>query len=110
MLCVIVGQIFRLRQVAMQAVNYLIFPLQIILMPVFVKIGDSLFGAKTVSLNPLMLRSEFSAMGPQMFFEKFGLAGIHAISAWALILPVPTMLLAHVLRPIFTRISERVRY
>ena len=110
MLCFVVGQVFRLSQVAMQSVNYLIFPLQIVLMPVFVKIGDSIFGVKTVSLNPLTLRSEFSVMGPTLFLEKFGLAGLHAITAWALILPIPMILLAQILRPIFTRISERVRY
>ena len=108
MLCIFVGQVFRLSQVAMQTVNYLLFPAQILLAPGFVRIGDAIFGVKTVSFNPLELRAQFSA-GAMQFLEKFGVAGLHAVVAWALILPVPTFLLAKVLRSVFERVNRRAR-
>ncbi len=87
LLCFIAGVLFKLNQPAIQAVNYLAYPVQIALVPVFVRVGERIFNAQPVPLYPTQLVEEFSR-GPGPFLAKYGEAGLHGIAAWGLTAPV----------------------
>jgi uncharacterized protein (DUF2062 family) len=92
LLCFLAALCFKLNQPIIQAVNYLIYPLQIMLILVFVRIGEWLMHAPRVSFSiPELLRKFHES--PVKFMHEFGLTGLHAIIAWLLIAPLLIALL-----------------
>lgn len=103
-LCFLAALILRLNQPAMQAVNYVVYPAQLALFPVFVRAGEALFGAEPVPVNPAVVMKEFAAgIGP--FLSKYGMAGLYGIAVWMLAAPV---LVASVFFPL-AAVFERVK-
>ena len=92
LLCFLAALCFKLNQPIIQVVNYLMYPLQIMLLVVFVRIGEWITRAQPVSFSiPEMLR-KFQA-SPVKFMHEFGMTGLHAIIAWLLIAPLLIALL-----------------
>jgi uncharacterized protein (DUF2062 family) len=85
-LCLLLGVVLKLNQPVLQAVNYILYPLQIILVPVFLSLGASLTRSEPMVFNLELLSKEFMA-GPGLFFLKYGMVGLHGILAWLLIAP-----------------------
>jgi Uncharacterized protein conserved in bacteria (DUF2062) len=105
-LCGIVGAALRLNHVAMQTVNYLLYAPQLLLIPVFIRLGEKIMGAPTIAIDLGAMKNQFMA-DPGAFFRDFGMAGVHGVIAWALILPLPTWILARGLEAQFRRFSQR---
>lgn len=87
LLCLIAGIVFKLNQPILQALNYLVYPLQLVLFPVFLKLGEKLFNADPITFVPTTLVKEF-ADNPSEFMSKYGAAGLHGIVVWSLIAPI----------------------
>lgn len=87
LLCFLAGLALKLNQPAIQTVNYLIYPVQIALFPVFIRLGEKLFRAAPIAFSPVQLTKEF-AQSPAIFMSKYGMAGLYGISVWALIAPI----------------------
>lgn len=105
-LCVAAGALGRLNHVALQLANHVVYPLELILMPVFVRLGEWLFRLDPVPLNPVTLVQEFST-GPVVFLRKFGGSGLAGVAVW-LALGVPAGFLgAQILKSIFRRLAKR---
>jgi uncharacterized protein (DUF2062 family) len=104
-LCVMVGLRWRLNQPVMQAVNYLLYPLQIILLPVFLYAGALLFGVDPVSFDPKTVFSEFTSE-PTLFMSKYGMAGLRACLVWFLVAPLLFFPLKSVSRGLFKRLMK----
>jgi hypothetical protein len=104
-LCVLVGIRFKLNQPLMQAVNYLLYPAQILLLPLFIKGGSSLFGAP-VSLDPGEAVRDFSAH-PSSFLQRYGVAGLEGVVLWLLVAPWLGFFLFQVLHFGFRKIRRR---
>ncbi|HSY17014.1 MAG TPA: DUF2062 domain-containing protein [Candidatus Acidoferrales bacterium] len=104
-LCAITAVWLRLNQPIIQAVNYLMYPLQIILIVVFVRIGEWIMRAQPVSFSiPVMLRKFHES--PVKFMHEFGMTGLHAIIAWLLIAPVLAVVLYWVLLPPLKKLAQ----
>lgn len=85
-LCAIAGICLRLNQPIIQLVNYLVSPLQLVLILVFVRIGEWLMRAPRISFSiPELIRKFHES--PVKFFREFGLTGLHGIIAWLAIAP-----------------------
>lgn len=108
LLCFLAGLLFKLNQPVLQVVNYLVYPVQIIMVPVFVRLGETLFHAEHVSFSPLKLGKELTE-NPNTFFAKYGLAGAHGMTAWALLSPLAFGLIYFACHPLFERINERMK-
>lgn len=104
-LCLLVGLALKLNQPAIQAVNYLIYPVQIALVAVYVRLGEALFGAQPVPLTPTTLLQEFSA-GPSAFLTKYGMAGFYGVTAWAISAPLLIAALYFPLKKIFEKMKR----
>ena len=104
-LCAIAALWLRLNQPVIQVVNYLMYPLQIILIVVFVRIGECIMRAAPVSFSiPEMLRKFHES--PVKFMHEFGLTGLHAIIAWLLIAPLLVTVLYWTLRPPLGKLAQ----
>lgn len=102
LLCLVAGRLFRLNHLVMQTVNYLAYPLQFLLLVPFVRLGEFMTGAEALPLSPSLLIEEFqrSFWG---FVAKFGMAYVHGLLGWVLVVPVTCFGLYF----LFTRLFRR---
>jgi len=105
---VAVATVFRLNQVAVQIAGWLAYPLQLALIIPFLGLGERLFAARPV---PLVLSEmlAFFERDPGGFFAAYGLTAWHGFLAWAIVVPLPTVLLQFVLQKLLERSARRLR-
>ncbi len=105
-LCLIAGAALRLNQPVIQAVNYLMYPMQLLLILVFVRLGERIVSARPVSFSIPELTRRF-AEDPLGFLARFGMTGLHGILGW-MIVAIPTaFLLRLALLPALRRVPLR---
>ena len=104
MLCIIAGTALRLNLPAIQSVNWMVSPLQLILLVPFFDLGSALFGvhAITVSLGGLLAMMKIDLFGT---IRQFLVVTLQAICAWGLIAPVVALVVFSVALPLFTRVQ-----
>jgi len=102
-LCIGAALIFRLNLPAIQLVNWLIYPLQLIFFVPFIRLGESLFraGRLPISVGQILTMSH---EGLRHMIAALWLVEVHAISAWMIVAP-PAILLIHLL---LSRVLRRV--
>jgi len=83
-LCAAAALIFRLNLPAIQLVNWLIYPLQLILLVPFIRLGERLFRAVPLQLSLTQILAMVRADLPHAI-SRLWLAELHAMSAWLLI-------------------------
>jgi len=107
-LCVGAALAFRLNQAAMQLANYLAYPVQILLLIPFIRLGEKLFGTPPLSLSlaALLAAAKADAWGTM---EVFWTSLWHAAVAWLLVVPIPTFLLALLLAWGLRRVVPTIR-
>jgi uncharacterized protein (DUF2062 family) len=105
-LCTAAGFAFRLNQPILQAINYAIYPLQIALIFVFIRLGERLYQARRLPFSFLEMVDKFRA-SPGDFVSDFASTFLHAITAWLVIAPFLTAVLYYGLRPILRRAATR---
>jgi uncharacterized protein (DUF2062 family) len=87
LLCLIVGLIFRLNQPTLQAVNYAMAPVQLLLIPIFGYAASRLGHEAPIDINPASMISSFMS-GPLPFIRTYGVLGLKAIFLWSLVAPL----------------------
>lgn len=104
--CLLAGRVFRLNHVVMQVINHASYPLQLLLLVPFVRLGETLTGAEPIPLSPAALVDEFGrSFGG--FVAKFGMAYVHGLVGWV-VTAVPACWLLHfLLRAAFRRIPAK---
>jgi uncharacterized protein (DUF2062 family) len=102
LLCLLAGRLFRLNHVVMQIINHTAFPLQILLIVPFVRLGETLSGSRHFALTPEAIIGEFNRSVPD-FLEKFWLTGLHGLIGWAVTVPLACWLLHFFLRATFRK-------
>ena len=105
LLCMLLASVFGLNQAAMQAVNYLCYPLQIVLFIPFCRLGESLFPwGPRVSVA---LLSDALHGHPGATVSLVGWASLRGLGAW-LVTALPLILLSHpFLKRLFLRREAR---
>lgn len=107
-LCAGVAFWMRLNQPIIQLVNYLVYPLQIVLLIPFYRAGEWLYGATPVPIVDVAdLLKRFGA-GPWQFILDYGLVALYGITVWLLIAPVLALIIYLVLKPILVSLAKRV--
>jgi len=103
LLCLVAGRLFRLNHVVMQIVNHTAFPLQVLLIVPFVRLGETLSGARHFVLTPEAIIGEFNRSIPD-FLEKFWLTGLHGLIGWLITVPLACWILHFFLRAAFRKV------
>ncbi len=103
-LCAAAALIFRLNLPAIQLVNYLVYPLQLVFLAPFIRLGEKLFRAAPLQLS----LAQMLALAHADFRHALAtlwLAGVHAISAWLLMGPPAILLIYFLLSRTLRRIA-----
>ena len=92
-------------QPVIHLVNWLVYPLQIPLLLVFIRLGEKIVGAPPVpfSITDMLQRFKDS---PAQFFRDFGLTGLHGIGGWLLVAPLMLAILYFTLRPVLRKMAQ----
>ncbi len=101
-----VGLALRLNQPILQTVNYLLGPVQLALILVYVRAGEIIWRAPHLPLSITQLTAAFRA-DPGGFFGRFAWIGVYAATAWLLSVPLIVTTLYFALRPAMRRLATR---
>lgn len=104
-LCFVAAAALRLNQPIIHVVNQLLWPVQIALIPVYVKLGATLYGAETLPFDAQEVSRVFLA-SQREFWSRFSLMGLHALTAWALSLPLLVGGVWLTTRPLLQRLAS----
>jgi uncharacterized protein (DUF2062 family) len=106
-LCALVAVKLRLNQPLIQLANYLVYPLQLLLLLPFCRAGETLFGQPHLPIfSAGALIARFDA-GPLRFVADYGMTVLYGAVVWALIAPFAAALLYAVLRPLLRGLASR---
>ena len=102
-----VGLWLRLNQPLLQTLNQVLGPVQLVMIVVYVRLGEWLWRAQdghfTVTGMLRVLRE--ASFGE--FLERFGWAGVHAFTAWALTSPLLFTVVYFGSRPALRRLASK---
>ncbi len=108
-LCLALAFVFRLNIVASQITNHLAYPLQIILVIPFIRLGSRVFHTPPMPLSPHELfhaaRSTPFALAHQLWLWES-----HALILWAILAVVLIPIIALMLTPLLARLLSRVQH
>ena len=90
-LCAIAAIRLKLNQPVIQLVNWLVYPLQLGLVLLFIRAGEWMMHAPIVSFSLPDLLEKFHA-SPVKFFQEFGVLGLQGTVAWLFIAPFLTFI------------------
>ena len=99
-----VGLWFRMNQPLLQAINYLITPLHLVMILVYVRAGEIIWRSQADKFSVLDVIRTFRDGTIAEFFQRFGWAGIHAFTAWLISVPFILAALYYGLRPALRRL------
>lgn len=106
LLCGVVGVWLRLNQPIIQLVNYLVYPLQVLLLIPFYRAGEKLFGAEPVPIFSVTDLFERFQAGPMQFMVDYGMVGVYGIVVWCLVAPILTFALYIALKPLLRSLKK----
>lgn len=101
----LIALVQRLNLAAIQLVNYLIYPLQLLLIIPFVRLGEAITGAPR---QPLTIEAGLALMAQGVWHAVVTLwdAIIHAALGWAIIVPLGIYALYRLLVPVLARAAR----
>ena len=106
-LCAIAAILFRLNHPAIQLVNYLVYPLQIILLIPFYRAGEFVFNVEPLSLSASqvvgMIKEDVWAAIKFLWDTT-----LHAVVVWCILAPILVAILYYLLLPLVKRLPFKV--
>jgi uncharacterized protein (DUF2062 family) len=101
-----VGLWLRLNQPLLHTLNQLLGPVQVVMILVYVRLGERLWGATEDRFTIGEVVTTFRDASFLEFLERFGWAGVHAFSAWILTAPLVLAGIYFPLRPVIQRLAR----
>lgn len=98
-----------MNQPLMQTLNYLLTPIHLLMIPVYVRTGEIIWRAEAQSFSVTELFTTFRDATLPEFIHRFGWAGIHALTAWALTAPLIVACIYFPLRPVMFKLARARR-
>jgi uncharacterized protein (DUF2062 family) len=104
-----VGIALRMNQPILQTLNQLLGALQLILILVYVRLGEIIWVAQGDRFTVGEMVRTFGELSFLDFLRRFGWAGIHALTAWSLTSPLLIAVVYFSLRPALRRLARRTQ-
>ena len=102
-----VGLWLRLNQPLLQTLNQLLGPLHLVMIVVYVRLGEWLWRAQDERFTIGEMLRVFREASFAEFLHHFGWAGIHAFTAWALTAPALIATVYFAVRPALRRLASK---
>ena len=109
LLALALAGVFRLNLVASQVGNHAVYPLELLLFPLFVKLGSLLFGTPGLKLGRRELVLAVK-QHPWMTTKALWTWEWHALVVWAMCAAVVTPVLAMAIKPALEKMLERLHH
>lgn len=106
LLCALAAAICRLNQPIIHLVNYVAYPLQLLLIIPFYRAGETLFFREHVPLSIPLIFERFRADFGK-FLMDFGLIALHGIVVWLLLAPLVAIFIYYGTRPALRALARR---
>ncbi|MCU0556102.1 MAG: DUF2062 domain-containing protein [Desulfobacterales bacterium] len=105
-LCALAALVFRLNLAAIQLVNCIVYPFQILLLIPFFRAGDRLFRVEPLALSvgDVLALIEADCWGAVLLLWD---TTLRAIAVWLMVGPIATLLLYLVFKPVIQRLALR---
>jgi uncharacterized protein (DUF2062 family) len=107
-LCLAAAVPLELNAVAIQFVNYLVYPLQIVLLIPFIRIGEWLFAAQPLKLSAASMLDSIRHCNWTVMQTLWG-AALHAVVAWLLVGSVAALAAYALLVPLLRKLAKTSR-
>ncbi len=107
-LCGLLALGLRLNQAVIQAVNFLVYPLQLALLFPFFGLGARVFGGPYIDLSPAEFLRQ-AGQHPWVLARRFWWVGLHALAVWAVLGPPVVAALWWALRRLFALLPFKER-
>lgn len=101
-----VGLRLGLNQPLLQALNYALSPVHLVMIVIYVRIGEWLWRAPGAPFSVVDLLRTFRDAPLTEFIHRFGWAGVHAFTAWAISGPFIAWAIYHATRPALRRLAS----
>ena len=101
-----VGYWRKLNQPPMQALNYALSPLHLVMILVYVRFGETLWRAQGEPFSIVEMLRSFRDLGFGDFLQKFSWVGIHAFTAWLLTAPLVWVVVYYPARAALLRLAR----
>lgn len=108
LLCFLLALAFRLNQPLIHVINQLLWPVHLTLVVVYIKAGAWIYGATALPFDPEEVTRLF-LHAQREFWARFGLMGLHALTAWLLTVPFIVAGLYYPLQPALRRLNRTRR-
>jgi uncharacterized protein (DUF2062 family) len=108
-LCLALAFLFRLNIAASQLANHLVYPLQLLLIIPFIRLGSRIFHTASMLLSPNQFLHD-ARQAPLNLVRQLWLWESHAIILWAILAALLIPLIALTLTPILKRLLTRVQH
>ncbi len=105
-----VGLWLRLNQPILQTLNQLLGPLQLVLIVLYVRLGEWLWRTPDNRFTISEMLRVFREATIGEFLQRFGWAGVHAFTAWALTAPLAIAVIYFALRPTLRRLASKAAF
>ena len=102
-----VGLWLRLNQPLLQTLNQVLGPLQLVLILGYVRLGEWLWRAQDDRFTIGEMLRTFREASLGGFLSRFGWAGVHAFTAWALTSPLLLAVVYYLTRPALRRLASK---
>ena len=108
LVCFVAGWLLRLNQPVLHVVSNLIYPLHLLLILVFIRLGERLYGAPKMSFSIPQLLGRFQD-DPLQFARDFGMSAWHGVSAWLLVAPFAAVIIKFAVMPILKQVAASIQ-
>ncbi|MEN9404878.1 MAG: hypothetical protein RL091_3581 [Verrucomicrobiota bacterium] len=107
LLNLIVGLWLRLNQPLLQTLNQLLGAVQLLMILVYVRLGEWVWQAQGDRFTITEVLQVFRDASIGEFLQRFGWAGVHAFTAWALTAPLLIAAVTYGARPALRRLASK---
>ena len=105
LLCFLVALALRLNQQIIHVINQVLWPIHLTMVLVYISMGAWIYGATALPFDPSEVTYLFMH-SQREFWSRFGLMGLHSLTAWLITVPIIVgglyFPLLHVLRRFIT--------
>ena len=108
LVCLVAGSMLRLNQPVLHVFSNLVYPLHRLLILVFIRLGEHLYGAPRMSFSIPQLLGKFND-DPLQFARDFGISAWHGVSAWLLVAPVAAVLVKFAVTPVLKQVAASIQ-
>lgn len=105
-LAALFGFIFKLNHIVVQVANYTMYPVQILLIPVYIKVVSLVTDVGDVPIRPDLIIKAFVADWV-LFIKLYGLIAIYAVFLWIVLSSILFFVLQKIFLPVITSLSPK---